>query len=142
MRPLDEYKTWRKIEADLKKEGLIKVDEYLFGENTGYSDWITWLVGWESEENRFSCAILEWGNFRTGSSYDYLYPWIIKRAILKFKPKFVRCSTTEEMSTELNTGLLDNGFILTGRIKSNHGRYMVYLWEYQKKTPMKGVARP
>jgi hypothetical protein len=135
MKPLDEYTTWQAIEADLRLKGLTEFDGYMIGKKElgTYYDWTDWVLGWDEEKDRFSCAIKEWGDFRIAYDYDHLYPWAIKRALLKYKPKFIRCSTTQRMSAELDQGLFDNGFIPTGQVKSNHGRYMVYMWEYWKE---------
>jgi len=131
MKSLDSYKTWRAIEKDLRKEGFDEIywSSFMRAVDGGYNrDYLQW----DNCSSTFSCAIPEWGCFESAPEVVQYWPYVIKHYLLKTKPKFVRCSTTAKQPKELSEGLFDNGFIPTGQVKSSHGRYMVYMWEYWK----------
>ena len=130
MKKLNSYKTWQAIEKDIKGEGFTEVVPGSFRKY--FDNWGICYLTFTYSNNNYSCGINEWGNFSNSEAEDILkyWPYLIKYSLLRLKPKFVRCSTTERQPDELNNGLFDCGFIPTGSVKSNHGNYQILMWEY------------
>ena len=127
MKPFNEYRTPRQMALDFLKEGF----EISYFNLRKLDDPWDSVLEFDKGLNNFSCAIDEWGCFNNNGGREYLkfWPHLIWYTLKRSNPKFVRCSTTEK-TKELNDALFDNGFIPTGSVKSNPGRYQVYMWEY------------
>lgn len=128
MKELFRYKTWRAIDIDLSKEGLNHRWGNYYETNMGN------CIQFSAWTNMYSCAIPEIGSFECSSKdYNKYWPYTIKCYLLTNRPKFVRCSTTDRQNVKIEEALLENDFLPTGQVKSNHGNYMVTMWEWWPK---------
>ena len=136
MKPLESYKTEKRIEKDLNKEGL-KVDynysRLLPSSRDPYCYYDNNAISFYPQNSVFCCAYDEIGDFYLCTKYNKFWPYLIKAWLLGNRVKFTRCSTLSFKAWKpLEAALLQVGFVIRAKLKSNHGRYKVTLWEYIK----------
>ncbi len=146
MKPATEYKTLKSLEADLKKEKIRLNHRYNYSlermaENKPDTPYDAYRINdgelsFDREQSQFSCAINEIGSFCHNDNLSKYWPYLFRGYQLNSRKKedFVRCSVSErqEGCDEIIDALIEVGFIPTGRVRSNHGRYYIYMLEWQK----------
>lgn len=144
MKPVMEYTSLKELTSDFMKEKNLEIyisigtyegraGIYEPDTNVWYSDA---RAAFDVQDNQFSCAINEWGFFNGKASVeDWSYLFRAVQLSSRRNNEFYRCSVSSQQAGADNIieALINVGFTPTGRVKSKHGRYFIYMLEWQKE---------
>jgi hypothetical protein len=97
------------------------------------------LIGFNTENSTFSCAVPEFGDFsfqttKQGKKTQQHWDLLLQYYVRKSKTSYFKCAVPDQFQwKQLNDALQKVGFEKRAELKSNHGKYKVFVWEYIKK---------
>lgn len=91
-------------------------------------------LAFREDQSAFSCAIQEFGDFNLVPRLNKHWDLLLQYYVRKSHHKYFKCAVPSQKEwSALNDGLKKAGFEKRASEKSNHGRYVVHVWEYIKK---------